>query len=238
MIVSHPHNVKDLSRPAFIYFALTGENSLNLDPYNQPVQFLQSYPINIYSWSLPGHGPELDEREAMKFWYEMWKKGNDPITPFLHESIMNIDHLISLGEFDPQKIAIGGLSRGGYASLRLAAIDDRLKTIVGYAPLTSPSRLDEFGGESYAPLENEVDQLVQKNIWLSIGNADTRVGTELAFQFVHKLALKNIEMGVRSPQVELHVKPSIGYRGHGTSPETFKQGIEWLVKQFKLERVS
>ncbi len=238
MIVSHPNNVKDLSRPAFIYLALTGENSLNLDPYNQPVQFLQNYPINIYSWSLPGHGPELDEREAMKYWYEMWKKGNDPIAPFLDESIKNIDHLISLGECDPQKIAVGGLSRGGYASLRLAAIDDRLKTIVGYAPLTSPSRLDEFGGESYAPLENEVEKLVQKNIWLSIGNADTRVGSELAFQFVHKLALKNIEIGVRSPQVELHVKPSIGYRGHGTSPETFKQGIEWLVKQFKLERVS
>lgn len=238
MIVSHPKNVKDKKRPAFIYFALTGENSLNLDPYNQPVQFLSDYPVNIYSWSLPGHGPDLDEKEAMKLWYEMWKKGEDPLASFLKDSIANLDRLISLDEFDAEKIAVGGLSRGGYASLRLAALDERLKTILGYAPLTSPSRLDEFGGETYAPIENEVDKLLRKNIWLSIGNADTRVGTEFAFQFVHKLALKNIEIGVRSPQVELHVKPSIGYRGHGTSPETFMQGVEWLVKQFKLERAS
>lgn len=238
MIVSHPRNIKDSTRPAFIYFALTGENSLELDPYNQPVQFLEGYPINIYSWSLPAHGPNLNERDAMRLWYESWEKGEDPIKPFLTESLNRIDRLISSGEFDPEKIALGGLSRGGYASLRLAAVDSRIKTIVCYAPLTSPSKLDEFGGKSFAPVENEVEKLIQKNIWLSIGNADTRVGTESAFNFVHKLALKNIEKGVRSPQVELHIKPSIGYRGHGTSPETFRQGIDWLVKQFNLERVS
>lgn len=236
MIVPHPRNVKDKSRPAFFYFALTGEDSLNLDPYNQPVQFLEGYPINIYSWSLPGHGPDLDEKEAMKLWYEEWKQGRDPLDPFLAKSRENIDSLIVREEFDPEKMAVGGLSRGGYASLRMAARDERLKTILGYAPLTSPSRLDEFGGDAYHPIETEVDRLLQKSIWLSIGNADTRVGTESAFHFIQKLAEKNIEQGIRSPQVELHIKPSIGYRGHGTAPETFKQGVEWLVKQFKLER--
>ncbi|MFN4175185.1 MAG: alpha/beta hydrolase family protein, partial [Parachlamydiaceae bacterium] len=165
MIVSHPRNKKDESRPAFIYFALTGENSLQLDPYNQPVQFLENTPINIYSWSLPGHGPDLHERDAMKWWYDSWKRGEDPIAPFLKESVEYLDQLVSSKSCNPEKIALGGLSRGGYASLRLAAIDSRIKTVVCYAPLTSPSNLDEFGGEIYAPIENEIDKLIQKNIW-------------------------------------------------------------------------
>ncbi len=32
------------------------------------------------------------------------------------------------------------------------------------------------------------------------------------------------------PEVELFITKSIGQMGHGTAPDTFKQGSEWIVK--------
>lgn len=220
--------------PSLFYFALSGYNSLKLDPFNQPVAFLKKSPLRVFSWDLPGHGGALKDTDAMKVWYESWKKGEDPLASFLEESLKNINELINQGLVDPQFMAVGGLSRGAYAATRLAAIDPRIKTIIGYAPLTKPSLLDEFHGEIYQPLENYIDELSHKKVWFSIGNLDTRVGTRSAFDFIEKLCLKNQSLGNRSPTVELTIKPSIGYKGHGTDPDTFKMGAKWLLKQFNI----
>lgn len=224
--------------PAFFYFALSGENSITLDPFNQPVQFLKPYPIRVFSWTLPGHGEGLKDTDAMKIWYESWASGKDPIEPFIQTSLKNIDQLIKEGKVDPEKMAVGGLSRGGYAACRLASVESRLKHIVGFAPLVSPARLDEFQGKVFQPLEDYIDQLANKSLWFSIGNLDTRVNTDSVYQFVRKLTDRNFEKGNRSPQVNLTIKPSIGYKGHGTAPETFKEGVLWLAQQFNLQERS
>ncbi len=220
--------------PAFFYFALSGYNSLKLDPYNQPVLALKNLPVRVFSWTLPGHGEGLKDTDAMKVWYESWKKGEDPLKDFLKDSLRYIDELVQEGIIDETRMGVGGLSRGAYAAVRLASIEPRLKTIVGFAPLTKPSLLEEFQGEIYQPLENYIDQLIDRKVWFSIGNLDTRVGTKSAFDFIEKLAQKNQSEGKRSPMVELTIKPSIGYKGHGTSPETFKMGADWLLKQFNI----
>ena len=40
--------------PTLIYFALSAEDSLQCDPFNQPVQFLEGLPLRIFSITLPG----------------------------------------------------------------------------------------------------------------------------------------------------------------------------------------
>ena len=54
--------------PSLFYFALSEQESLFLDPYNQPVVFLSSYPIRVFSMTLPGHGSGLHSKDAMHFW--------------------------------------------------------------------------------------------------------------------------------------------------------------------------
>ena len=41
--------------PTLIYFALSAEDSLQCDPFNRPVQFLEGLPLRIFSITLPGH---------------------------------------------------------------------------------------------------------------------------------------------------------------------------------------
>jgi len=68
-----------------------------------------------------------------------------------------------------------------------------------------------------------------------IGNYDTRVGTEKCFQTIQELTEASIEAGIRTPPVELIIGPSIGHKGHGTPPERFKAGIDWLRRQWSLK---
>jgi esterase FrsA len=56
---------------------------------------------------------------------------------------------------------------------------------------------------------------------------DTRVGTNHAFSFIDHVAKKAHKHHIRSSPIELIVGPSIGYQGHGTSPEVFKAGANW-----------
>ncbi|MCB1084213.1 MAG: hypothetical protein KDK61_07865, partial [Simkania sp.] len=64
--------------PTLIYFALSAEDSLERDPFNQPVQFLEGLPLRIFSITLPGHENNLPPEDALNVWEERMKKG-DPV---------------------------------------------------------------------------------------------------------------------------------------------------------------
>ena len=70
-------DILDGPLPSLFYFALSEEESLLVDPYNQPVQFLLEKPVRTFSLTIPGHGPDLDPRKAIGIWAEEFKKGND-----------------------------------------------------------------------------------------------------------------------------------------------------------------
>jgi hypothetical protein len=223
--------------PAFFYFALSGEESLALDPYNQPVAFLEDIPIRTFSFTIPFHGPEFEKSKAMEEWSRAIRNHQDFLKPFVQKSLQNIQYLIELGYVDEQQMMIGGLSRGAFIATHIAAEESRLKTLVGFAPLTQLTILKEFHDLQDHPLVQVysllhlIPKCIDKHLRFYIGNRDLRVGTTECFQFIKVLADSAYEKGVRSPHAELVINPSVGHQGHGTLPYIFKDGVQWLLNK-------
>lgn len=164
----------------------------------------------------------------MEAWKEDLLEGKDPLKDFLAESQKNISRLFEKGWIDPERCAVAGVSRGAFAAVKLAALDKRLTHILGWAPLIDFSKSVPY------TLFDHVESLVGRPLNFLVSNSDTRVGTDTVYQFIKQLTEASVEKGIRSPPVELTLKPPIGYKGHGTAPETFEEGVNWLLTQFKL----
>jgi predicted esterase len=218
--------------PSLFYFAISAEDSLTLDPFNQPVQFLARHMIRIFSMTLPGHENGLPATSAMQLWAEDLSKGNDCVSSFLAQAERAVNFAVDEKFIDPNKMAVAGLSRGAFIACHLAARDPRFRTILGFAPLTRLSKIKEFASLAHNPLVNELDlihladTLSDRHLRLYIGNHDTRVGTRECFNFLEQIVEKKKK---RVADAELIIGPSMGRDGHGTSPEIFKQGATWLA---------
>lgn len=230
-------------KPAFFYFALSAEESLTLAPYNQPTSFLSEEEMRVFSFTLPGHGPGFDKYHAMAYWVEKLTSDN-LLEAFFQQALEAIEWLIAHQLVDPGKMAVGGLSRGGFIATHLAARDKRIKTVVAFAPLTRLDRIKEsaekkgdFLFEKMAEslnLVNCVDALTHlQQLFFSIGNFDMRVGTEECFAFIHALAKCVHDKKARHCLVEMKIHPSIGHQGHGTPPHVFQEGA-MIVKKHLL----
>lgn len=216
--------------PTVFYFALSGDESLTLDPFNQFVQYLEDSPIRCFSLTLPGHGPSLKKENAIHFVAEAFEKGEDLFEPFFESCLENIQYLIENNWIDPEKLAVAGLSRGGYFASLLALRDSRIQTIIAFAPITNISFLIPKAAKYDLTNYN----FTSKKLRFYIGNRDQRVSTDLCFQFIRQVADQAFEKGDRSPQAELIITPSIGHMGHGTAPSTFQDGANWLKTHFNL----
>lgn len=220
--------------PTFFYFALSGQESLGLDPYNQPIVHLGNQPIRLISFSLPFHGPGYVNSQTMHLWAEELKSKSKFLTDFYDQVLQAIAHLIQQGIVDPARMAIGGLSRGGFIATHIAALEPRIKIILGFAPLTSFELMSEFKDTEIPPhikqlgLAHLTDALVSRELRFYIGNRDMRVGTRNCFDFIEALTEASVQNGLRSPPVSLIIYPSIGHKGHGTPPAIFADGADWL----------
>ncbi len=240
---------KDLEEgalPALFYFALSNEESLGLDPFNQPVAFLanhaMNYPVRIFSLTLPfhGHGHEIPPTKALIYWADEISKRHNIIEEFVDLTKRAVDKLIALGMIVPDQVGVAGLSRGAFIACHVAAKIPEMQTILGFAPLTELTYAKEFHAhkdDSLAKklgLHNLIDSLIGRSLRFYIGNLDTRVGTSLAFQFIDSLSQASLKAGIRSPKVELIISPSIGHQGHGTSKQIFEQGAAWMADQLRI----
>lgn len=225
--------------PAFFYFALSGNESLELPPFNQPALLLKDSSVRVFSCTIPGHGLGMKNTEAMSQWTQQIEQEIDPITPFLTQCVQNIDFLIAEGVIDPQHLAAGGLSRGAFIATHIAAKHKSIGAVLGYSPLTTLKTIQEFGTLADRPiaqsleLTNAIPGLIGKQLRFYIGNRDVRVGTEECFRFIRHLTEESYLAGIRSPHVELHTFPSIGHKGHGTPAPIFQEGVDWLKNQIK-----
>ena len=230
--------------PAFFYFALSGEESLNLAPYNSPASLLQGELIRVYSMTIPGHGPGFDKFHAIRYWADQMGQERYILNDFFKTAAFSIDWLIEQGYAAPEHLAVGGLSRGGFIAAHLAARDKRIKTLLGFAPLTRLSALEEFASVKQATrvklraasldLEHLTDDLTHlRHLRFYIGNRDERVDTDACYSFIRKLADKAHEIRARHMHVELRISHSIGHKGHGTAPQIFEEGIAWLKERLR-----
>lgn len=188
--------------------------------------------IRVFSMTLPGHENGLPATGAMKIWAEELSRGKNCVEEFLRKLDIAVDFAIDEKFADQNKLATAGLSRGGFIASHLAARDKRFKHVLGFAPLTKLSKIKEFRDLEELSLANKLDlehlapQLSDRHVRLYIGNDDTRVGTRSCFEYAMKLVEKR---QTRTSQVELSIYPSIGQMGHGTPPEIFKGGAEWIL---------
>lgn len=230
--------------PALFYFALAGDVSLNQEPFNQPVTLLKEQRLRIFSMTLPGHGPGLDNHHALPLWLKQLHAGHNIVNSFVQQCIEAIDFLIQQGYIDERQIAAAGLSRGAFMAAQLGAADDRIKTILGYAPLTRLDTVAEFKTLGHHPLIeelaliNNVERLIHKKVHFFIGNRDILVETDACYAFIRALTEAAYTHHHRSPPIELTIYPSIGHKGHGTPPEIFRAGTEWLKEKLYQEKLS
>lgn len=217
--------------PSFFYFALSGPDSLCTDPYNQPVIFLKNHMVRVFSMTLPGHEMGLSPNEAIQLWYEDFSKGINCLGRFFEAAQTAIEFAIKEKFVNPQKMAIGGLSRGGFIAAHLAAMDIRFRHLLCFAPLTYLNKLKEFAPLKDDPLIQSynlihlADKLLDRRIRISIGNHDTRVGTRQCFDFAMAISEKK-----KNAPLEMHIYPSVGQMGHGTPPDIFKAGADWIAQ--------
>ncbi|MBX9923408.1 MAG: alpha/beta fold hydrolase [Rhabdochlamydiaceae bacterium] len=224
--------------PCLIYLALSAKESLQVDPFCQVVTFLNSYPIRVFSVDLPFHGEGMPSSEGITRWAEALEKDEDLLTNFLDDLETSLRILFS--QIKPSSIAITGLSRGGFLASHIAARIEEISSLITFAPLTDPSQCLELIPVQESPLLSKLElryltpRLASKKIRIYIGNRDQRVHTDSCYAWVRSLVEEAFSQKIRSPQIELFLKPSIGYLGHGTSKESFEEGALWILKQLGL----
>lgn len=215
--------------PAIFYLALSGHDSLHLDPFNQPVASWKKSPVRIFSLDLPAHGPGEDKLDAMNVWSEGLKRNPDD---YFESFFFRFSHALQelSGVITPDGLSVAGLSRGGFIATHLAARFPQIRAMLGFAPATRLTELSGFPPEATKyDLIHIIPRLSKVKLKYYIGNNDTRVGTVSAFEFCHQLAEYKFRNGERIPQAEFSMYPSIGHKGHGTPPEIFRDGANWLL---------
>lgn len=188
--------------------------------------------IRIFSLTLPGHENGLPATGAMQIWAEDIEKGIPSIQNFLDSAQQALDFAIRERFASPDKLAVGGLSRGAFMAAHLAARDKRFRHLLGFAPLSRLSKLKEFHPLAENPAVHRLDlthlanPLSDRHVRLYMGNDDTQVGTRECFDFATAIVKQK---KTRTSHVEFLMYPSIGKNGHGTPPEIFKQGADWII---------
>lgn len=226
--------------PALFYFALSARDSLLLPPFNQPVVRLHTLPLRIFSFSLPGHENNLPPTEALHVWAHSLSAGINPLTCAIEKVITCVEQLLSQHALVAGSCALAGLSRGAFFATHVAAACPLFRYVLGFAPLTALGYTKECHSLQDHPLVQALSlktlapQLTQVKLRYYIGNLDTRVGTRLCFDGIEHLSQQAAAQGVRSPTAELMIYPSVGREGHGTPPEIFNAGSDWIAQQLKV----
>ena len=220
--------------PAVFYFSLSAEESLSLDPFNQPALRLAELGVRVFSITLPAHHGAFPHPHAMQEWLEDIQTGGKVIGDFIATCTASIDYLIEQGWIDPHRIGAAGLSRGAYIAFLLAAEDQRVRSVAGFSPLTRFAALDDVSDSPMkqvilSDLKNYADRLSNKKVKVYIGNNDTRVSTSSCYGFIEALTHSAVSHKHRPPPIEMVIYPSIGHKGHGTPKHIFESGAEWLA---------
>ena len=218
--------------PLLLLFAMAGTDTLTIEPYCRIGRLLHAQGWNVVSLDLPCHGDDQRAGEPLELdgWATRIKAGEDIVAAFQQRVNEVIEQLVATGVADPSRMAAAGTSRGGFMAFQAAAGNPRIRAIAAFAPVTDLLALREFAGQEQNPLAkrlalmNVVGSLADRAAWITIGNADTRVGTDKAMAFAEML--NNVAVAkMLSPRVTLRILP---VPGHTTVPESHDEAAAWL----------
>ncbi len=234
---------KDTPAPVFFVFATSVDDMARYEVYSRTGRELARQGWLYVTVDPPCHGRDAKKGEpaALAGWAHRVKNGEDLMGPFVKRCRDVLDWLIAEKFADPNRIAAGGTSRGGFCALHFAAAEPRVKAIVCVSPVTNPLVLREFAGlkaDQTAGIDagSLADRLAGRPIWISIGNRDERVGTDDCIATCRRLAAASRK---KNPDavcpVELIVAPS---KGHSAIDNAYTLAARFISDVFSDDRPS
>jgi pimeloyl-ACP methyl ester carboxylesterase len=223
--------------PTLLVLASTPEKSLGDPDYLQCGAVLRRQGFLCASLDLPCHGADHRSNEPVELagWAHRLDGGADLVGDFISRTENVLDHLIATGATDPERIAVCGVSRGGFMAFHLAARDERVRAVVAMAPVTRLAAVKEFQQLRHPERAEALsttklaDRLADQKVWIAIGDRDCRVGTDETIAFARQLSASAIRQSL-PPPVDLHVVGEAG--GHTTPQGAAEQSARWVTRQF------
>ena len=222
-------------RPALLLnFAADRYTSIGEAPFDIPARAFVAAGHRVLSFDLPFHGErEIPGRPVgIAGFCDAFAGREDPFAQFVAEGRCVLDAVIRTGLAEAGQAFVAGTSRGGYCALRLMAADARIGGGAAYAPVTDWRVLQEFAEAKERPevaalaLTRYAAALAGRPVWVAIGNADARVGTDRCLQFALSLAEAESAADVTASRVQFHVVPETG---HSLSDDWRSAGARFLV---------
>ncbi len=223
--------------PTLFILASTPEDSLGNEYFLQCGLFLAKQGYLCVSLDLPCHGQDrrAGEPEGLAGWRSRVDADEPLMNGFISRAQNALDFLIAKKLTDPEHVAVCGTSRGGFAALHLAAVEPRIRYVVAMAPVTQLNALEEFQNMSH-PEKAELlsvnrlaERLVDRGLWIAIGDQDRRVDTDAAIAFARHISELSVKKRVTS-NVNLLVLAEPG--GHTTPSGAAALSADWITKQF------
>ncbi len=185
---------------------------------------------------MPAHGDDVrpGEKSGLPGWAQRIGRQEDVVAPFVQRVKTVIDHLIRTGRSDPGRIALFGISRGGFMSLQVMAADPRIAAAITLSPVTDLAALSEFTGMESNHLVRSTalvllaPALAGRPVWISIGNRDRRVDTDRCIAFTRAVVAAT-PADMKLVPLNLLVLPTDNHR---QTEQAHEQAAAWLVARF------
>ena len=186
---------------------------------NHPTEPFLAAGHYVLSFDLPHHGERVRRYgDGLAGMGRALMAGDDPFEQFVADGRAALDACVVRGIGGNGKIAAYGVSRAGYCCLRLAAADERIRAVAGLSPVTDwaiPAEFARVCEESRlgaVHLENWVDRLADRAVYLCVGGEDDVVGTECCVAFAMRLRARQRQvLGEGRLLNQLHVVDSPGH---------------------------
>lgn len=166
--------------------------------------------LAVLSLDLPCHGDWHDGAAAgIDGLAEHVAQGIDPFANWGDWALAQIAR--SRARLPPGPLVICGVSRGAYAALRLALREPAIDAVAALAPVIDWRVLREFASIREQPAAAALDLVPQaaalagRAVFIAIGAADRRVGSERCLAFAAALWHAEAALGLEHSAARLHV---------------------------------
>lgn len=223
--------------PTVFIFALDRRKTLQTSSFNRSGLMLRdSRGFLCVSLDMPAHGDDArpGEHAGLPGWRSRLLNNENIVDQFVARVTTVLNHLVSHGYADRSRVAVIGISRGGFMGLHLMAANPDIRAVAAIAPAMNLALHDAFRGLEDHPLAQSLalrqiasQPNLQKPIWILVGNNDAKgVRTNLCSDFVRAVADAAPE-GTKFRPVELHVVPGDDHR---QPPNTHESAAAWVSR--------
>jgi dienelactone hydrolase len=217
-----------------LFFSTDRAASLPDGRYGGPGRLFLERGHRVASFDLPAHGERVDRHgSGIAGLAARLAAGRDPWPEFLADGRAVVDECLRLGLGEAGRIVVAGVSRGGYAALRLAAEDHRIAAVAAFSPVTDWRELAEFAATADRPetaaadLAHFADRLAGRRVYVAIGNRDTRVGTDACLRFAQAMVAEERRRATSRSALRLLVVDDSP--GHTLAPRWREDGVRFLL---------